>query len=169
MPLPALPGDVAGTSPAMAREAAGNAGFQAPFLGKPLWADGREGSHGLLVIHTSDGLEQLAAGPRPVTPGLPVVLQQFVPHGACLFKVRPLTVLTCNQLLCHPTSIVSSLCLNRENNYHNPEPTVWPLLPSQLRKPRNDRAQHVLTSCLLSISQCIEALQEAWGQQDAPL
>lgn len=74
-------------SPEEAREAAGNAGLSAPFLGKPLYADGREGSHGLLVMADEEGLEQLAKGPRPTTPEFPIVLQHFVPHGACLFKV----------------------------------------------------------------------------------
>ena len=76
-----------GTSPEDAREAAGNAGLRAPYLCKPLWADGREGSHGLLVIRDEQGLEQLALGPRPSSPDFPLVLQQYVPHGACLFKV----------------------------------------------------------------------------------
>lgn len=81
---------VAGTSPQDVREAAGNAGLRAPYLGKPLFADGREGSHGLLVIKDESGLQQVAAGPRPNAPSLPIVLQQYVPHGACLFKVRTL-------------------------------------------------------------------------------
>ena len=76
-----------GTSPEDTREAAGNAGLRAPYLCKPLWADGREGSHGLLVIRDEQGLEQLALGPRPSSPDFPLVLQQYVPHGACLFKV----------------------------------------------------------------------------------
>lgn len=76
-----------GQSPEDVREAAGNAGLRAPYLGKPLFADGREGSHGLLVIKDEQGLQQLAAGSRPAVPALPVILQQYVPHGACLFKV----------------------------------------------------------------------------------
>lgn len=72
------------------REAAGNAGLRAPYLGKPLFADGREGSHGLLVIKDEAGLQQVAKGPRPTAPSLPIVLQQYVAHGACLFKVAVL-------------------------------------------------------------------------------
>lgn len=77
----------AGRSPEDVREAAGNAGLRAPYLGKPLFADGREGSHGLLVIKDEAGLQQIATGPRPDAPALPIILQQYVPHGACLFKV----------------------------------------------------------------------------------
>ncbi len=79
--------NAAGTAPEDAREAAGNAGLRAPYLGKPLYADGREGSHGLLVIKDNDSLAQMASGPRPAAPLLPIVVQQYVPHGACLFKV----------------------------------------------------------------------------------
>lgn len=85
-----------GQPPEDIREATGNAGLRPPYLGKPLYADGREGSHGLLVIKDEAGLLQLARGPKPAAPSLPIVLQEYVPHGACLFKVYvmgPITIL----------------------------------------------------------------------------
>ena len=80
--------DSAGMSPADVREACGNAGLSPPFLGKSLWADGRPGSHGLLVVKDLDGLDQILNGPRPKFPTLPMIIQQYTPHGACLFKVQ---------------------------------------------------------------------------------
>ncbi|KAL4856048.1 60S ribosomal protein L35a-3 [Chlorella vulgaris] len=61
-------------------------GLHYPLLAKPLWADGREGSHALAVVHTPQGLRQLVAGEAPFLQ-LPVILQQYVDHGGCLFKV----------------------------------------------------------------------------------
>ena len=43
-------------SPAEAREAANAAGLCPQFLGKSVWADGRAGSHGLVVIKDFQGL-----------------------------------------------------------------------------------------------------------------
>ena len=82
----------AGMSPADVREACGNAGLSPPFLGKSLWADGRPGSHGLLVVKDLDGLDQILNGPRPKFPTLPMIIQQYTPHGACLFKVHSFLV-----------------------------------------------------------------------------
>ena len=59
-----------------------------PFLAKPLWADGRDGAHGLAVIHNEGGLAQLVGGRGPRGIRLPVMLQQYVEHGGCLFKAR---------------------------------------------------------------------------------
>ena len=75
---------MAGCTPAEARDIA--ADLRAPFIGKPLWADGRPGSHGLLVIEDEAALEALARGECPSTPVLPLMLQQYVDHGGCLFK-----------------------------------------------------------------------------------
>ena len=36
-----------------------------PFLAKPLWADGRDGAHGLAVVHDEGGLAQLVGGRGP--------------------------------------------------------------------------------------------------------
>ena len=60
-----------------------------PFLAKPLWADGRDGAHGLAVVHDEGGLAQLVGGGGPRGIRLPVMLQQYVEHGGCLFKARP--------------------------------------------------------------------------------
>ena len=62
-------------------------GMHPPLLAKPLWADGREGSHGLALIHEESGIERLVTGRAPGGMSLPVVLQQFVEHGGNLFKV----------------------------------------------------------------------------------
>ena len=59
-----------------------------PFLAKPLWADGRDGAHGLAVVHDEGGLAQLVGGGGPRGIRLPVMLQQYVEHGGCLFKAR---------------------------------------------------------------------------------
>lgn len=85
---------LAGMSPEAVREAAGNAGLSPPFLGKSLWADGRSGSHGLTVIRDLEGLSQMITGPRPSIPSLPIILQQYTPHGGCLFKVGSRTLIT---------------------------------------------------------------------------
>ena len=36
-----------------------------------------------------EGVEQLVSGEGPSGFGLPAMLQQYVEHGGCLFKVRP--------------------------------------------------------------------------------
>ncbi len=76
-----------GTSLAVAQQQVAEAGLQYPMLAKPVWADGREGSHALAVIATEAGLQQLVEGRAGGDFGLPVLLQQYVPHGGCLFKV----------------------------------------------------------------------------------
>jgi len=67
-----------------------------PFLAKPLWADGRDGAHGLAVIHDEAGLAQLVGGRGPRGFCLPVMLQQYVEHGGCLFKARRPPALVCS-------------------------------------------------------------------------
>lgn len=64
------------------------AGLVPPLLCKPLWTDGREGSHGLAVLHDLEALGKLLRGAvsREFKP--PLVLQQFVEHGGVLYKVR---------------------------------------------------------------------------------
>ena len=83
---------VPGCSPAEARETTARAGLRPPYLGKPLHADGRDGSHALRVILDDQGLEELADSQI----GLPLVLQQYVDHGGCLFKVRGTHILLCD-------------------------------------------------------------------------
>ena len=130
------PTDMAGPPTGCTREEARRllheAGMQPPLLAKPLWADGRDGAHGLAVIHEvlrhapvhaalstgrhlhecladvpggggsplrcsqcaavfalqMEGVEQLVSGEGPSGFGLPAMLQQYVEHGGCLFKVR---------------------------------------------------------------------------------
>lgn len=41
----------AGCTREQARQLLSEAGMQPPLLAKPLWADGRDGAHGLAVIH----------------------------------------------------------------------------------------------------------------------
>lgn len=65
------------------------AGLQPPLLVKPLWTDGREGSHGLAVLHDIMSLEKLVVG-RSQDLQPPLVVQQFVEHGGVLYKVRAL-------------------------------------------------------------------------------
>lgn len=77
-----------GCSPSEAQRVVAEAKMRPPFLAKPLWADGRDGSHGLAVIHDEVGLAQLVEGRGPRAFPLPVMLQQYVEHGGCLFKVR---------------------------------------------------------------------------------
>ncbi|KAK1604444.1 hypothetical protein QYE76_028117 [Lolium multiflorum] len=54
------------------------AALRFPLIAKPLDVDGSAGSHAMSLVYRRDGL----AGLRP-----PVVLQEFVNHGAVLFKV----------------------------------------------------------------------------------
>ena len=63
------------------------AGLQPPLLVKPLWTDGREGSHGLAVVHDMASMRKLLQG--EVSPDLkpPIVVQEFVEHGGVLYKV----------------------------------------------------------------------------------
>eukprot|EP00887_Chlorella_sp_A99_P003416 scaffold7.g3416.t1 len=67
-------------------------GMEMPLVAKSVWADGREGSHALAVVHSAEGLLQLVeGGGGGCAPagglGLPCLLEQYVDHGGCLFKV----------------------------------------------------------------------------------
>ncbi len=64
------------------------AGLRPPLLFKPLWTDGREGSHGLAVLHDLAALGRLLEGGVSSELKAPLVVQQFVEHGGVLFKVR---------------------------------------------------------------------------------
>ncbi|CAN4128136.1 unnamed protein product [Withania somnifera] len=55
-----------------------NEGLKFPVIAKPLVADGSAKSHKMLLVFNKDGL-------RKLTP--PIVLQEFVNHGAVIFKV----------------------------------------------------------------------------------
>ena len=61
--------------------------MQFPLLAKPYITDGRQGSHGLALVHSLEGLKQLVNGTGPPGVALPVMLQPFIEHGGCLFKV----------------------------------------------------------------------------------
>lgn len=55
-------------------------------MAKPLLADGSETSHALALVYDAEGLVQLARGDlAAIRP--PCVVQEFVDHGGCLFKV----------------------------------------------------------------------------------
>lgn len=60
-----------------------------PLLAKPYFTDGRQGSHGLALVQNLEGLKRLVNGTGPPGVALPVMLQPFIEHGGCLFKVRP--------------------------------------------------------------------------------
>ncbi|KAI8466129.1 MAG: inositol 1, 3, 4-trisphosphate 5/6-kinase-domain-containing protein [Monoraphidium minutum] len=76
-----------GAAEADVRAALASAGLAPPLLCKPLWADGREGSHGLAVLHDLGGLAGLLAGGAGPELRPPLVVQQYVEHGGALFKV----------------------------------------------------------------------------------
>ncbi|KAG2444462.1 hypothetical protein HXX76_001214 [Chlamydomonas incerta] len=63
------------------------AGLKPPLLVKPLWTDGREGSHGLAVLHDMAALGKVLHGAVSSELKPPLVVQQFVAHGGVLFKV----------------------------------------------------------------------------------
>ena len=65
------------------------AGLPFPLLAKPFWTDGRQGSHGLALLEGAEGLRRLVRGTGPPGVDLPVMLQPFIEHGGCLFKVGP--------------------------------------------------------------------------------
>ena len=62
-------------------------GMAPPLVVKPVWTDGREGSHGLAVVHDMASLSNLLAGEAGSGVKPPVVIQEFVEHGGVLFKV----------------------------------------------------------------------------------
>ncbi|KAI8102202.1 hypothetical protein M9435_005808 [Picochlorum sp. BPE23] len=73
-------------------------GLTYPVIAKSLWADGRPGSHDIAVIWSNQGLEQLLCPTNQehnetrvskdaTRMKAPVLLEQYVNHGECLFKV----------------------------------------------------------------------------------
>uniref|UniRef100_A0A383WNE1 Uncharacterized protein n=1 Tax=Tetradesmus obliquus TaxID=3088 RepID=A0A383WNE1_TETOB len=76
-----------GASEADAQAALAAAGLSPPLLCKPLWTDGREGSHGLAVLHDLEELGRLLRGGVSSEFKPPLVVQEFVEHGGVLFKV----------------------------------------------------------------------------------
>lgn len=62
------------------------ASLRFPLLAKSSRADGSSDSHKVAIIHDEDGLACVARG---AVPGLkpPCVIQEYVNHGGCLFKV----------------------------------------------------------------------------------
>lgn len=64
-----------------------NSDISFPLLAKPYYTDGRQGSHGLALVENAEGLRKLVRGTGPPGVALPVMLQPFIEHGGCLFKV----------------------------------------------------------------------------------
>lgn len=66
-------------------------GLRYPIIAKSLWADGRPGSHAIAVVWSADGLKKILVNEQKGQDvgGLrvPVLLEQYVDHGECLFKV----------------------------------------------------------------------------------
>jgi hypothetical protein len=83
-----------GTSESDAAAALAAAGLSPPLLCKPLWTDGRDGSHKLAVLHDLEALGRLLRGAVCSEFKPPLVVQQFVEHGGVLFKVRVQTLRT---------------------------------------------------------------------------
>lgn len=82
-----------------AEELLARSGMQPPLLVKPVWTDGREGSHGLAVVHDLPSLGKLLRGTVCSSLRPPVVVQQFVEHGGVLHKVYVLggTTVVCKR------------------------------------------------------------------------
>ncbi|KAG2493670.1 hypothetical protein HYH03_008184 [Edaphochlamys debaryana] len=76
-----------GCSQADAEAQLAAAGLAPPLLVKPLWTDGREGSHGLAVLHDLGVLGKVLQGAVSDELKPPLVVQQFVEHGGVMFKV----------------------------------------------------------------------------------
>ncbi|GIL88284.1 hypothetical protein Vretimale_13982 [Volvox reticuliferus] len=76
-----------GMSLAEAQTQLHQAGLTPPLLVKPLWTDGREGSHGLAVLHDMAAMGKVLHGDVSSSLKPPLVVQQFVDHGGVLFKV----------------------------------------------------------------------------------
>lgn len=62
------------------------AGMKPPYLAKALICDGSAHSHRVAIIHDEGGVETLYKGEVSGIE-LPCVLQEYVNHGGCLFKV----------------------------------------------------------------------------------
>ena len=92
----------AGCSPDEAERLAREAGLAPPLLAKPLWADGRNGAHEIALLLDDTGLRQLCSCRAPTGVALPVTLQQYVDHGACLYKVPVLPPLLLSLLVAEP-------------------------------------------------------------------
>ncbi|GMH45355.1 hypothetical protein BSKO_13312 [Bryopsis sp. KO-2023] len=56
-----------------------------PLVAKSQWADGREGSHLLAVVHDRPALQKLLDDGNDVNP--PFVVQEYVEHGGVLYKI----------------------------------------------------------------------------------
>lgn len=63
------------------------AGIRYPLVVKPVWADGRPGTHVLAAAAGKPALARLLSCPRQLGVSLPAVAQQYIPHGTRLFKV----------------------------------------------------------------------------------
>lgn len=70
---------------AKAAFAAKSMGF--PLVVKTMWSDGTEYCHSLGVVYNEQGLAALLRGQASGGLHLPLLFQQYVHHGGCLFKV----------------------------------------------------------------------------------
>jgi hypothetical protein len=84
-PLSSMPAD---STPGAAAAAAGSEGVCIPASSIAAAAAAVADGHALGVVMEERGVQQLLAGAVPEL-ALPVVVQQFVPHGEALYKVRP--------------------------------------------------------------------------------
>uniref|UniRef100_A0A6U2JB51 Inositol-tetrakisphosphate 1-kinase n=1 Tax=Chlamydomonas euryale TaxID=1486919 RepID=A0A6U2JB51_9CHLO len=64
-----------------------SSGLSLPLLVKPMWTDGREGSHGLAIVTDYPSLRRLLEGGCSSSFRPPVVVQEYVEHGGVLHKV----------------------------------------------------------------------------------
>jgi inositol-1,3,4-trisphosphate 5/6-kinase / inositol-tetrakisphosphate 1-kinase len=64
------------------------AGLTYPILAKTLFADGSPSSHALAVVHSDAGLLKITQGDlKDEGLALPLLFEQYIDHGLCLFKV----------------------------------------------------------------------------------
>ncbi|KAK9813331.1 hypothetical protein WJX73_000585 [Symbiochloris irregularis] len=120
---------VPGCRPEQVLQQLQQADLQAPYVAKPLWADGREGAHGLAVLLDERGVQQVAQGEGPVGLGDHLLLSPFVDHGGCLFKVYvlgPITVMVRRPSLALPVDPADVLevhgsvtTVGRVSSYHS--------------------------------------------------
>ena len=154
-------------------------GMTFPVLAKNIFADGRPGSHDLAVVHTEQGLKDLVQGTAPGGLSLPLLFEQYVNHGTCLFKVY---VLGEEAVMVTRPSLHLEEKYNNNNNNNNtstvPQSTVVSLETSALTPggssppvPYDIPVPHVETPDVEIVSR-VSAYPRArsWGKGDlAPL
>lgn len=144
-----------GTGVSEAQQLLEDAGLHPPLLVKPLWTDGREGSHGLAVLYDLQGLHLLMHGNVSAELKPPLVVQQFVEHGGVLYKIYVLgeeTVVTRRPSLgekyMRPKETVQPLprisCTKHYRPQHEGGPSSSPV--QQAASPLCPPVAHTLTS-----------------------